>query len=95
MKTMICLLLSHVGFTAYAQEFTRSVQSFTQIIVSPHISVILKKGNEESVRFKYSGVDEDRINIEVSNRKLHLYLDNARITEDDDFPEFLGFLCNE
>jgi len=88
MKTFISLLLTLISsVAALAQEFTRSVHSFTQVIVSPHINVVLKKGNEESVTFKYANVDKHRINVEVTNRKLHLYLDKARITEDDD----LGF----
>lgn len=64
-----------------AQEFKKDLASFDQIVVSPKINLILEEGDRESVRVQYARIDEGKINIEVNNGKLHLYLDNARIVE--------------
>ncbi|NHF58739.1 DUF2807 domain-containing protein [Flavobacteriaceae bacterium TP-CH-4] len=55
------------------------VKSFEKLIVSPHIEVILKEGNEESVVINESEISKDKINFEVSGKTLRVYLDGARV----------------
>lgn len=73
-------LLSTLG--AFAQEeIQKELKSFSHIIASPRINLILKQGEKESIRLVYNDVSKSKINIEVSNHTLHLYLDNARKVE--------------
>ena len=64
-----------------ATEITRKVQPFTRVIASPRVNLILKEGDEESVRLVYHRVDAEKINIEVRGKTLRLFLDDARVTE--------------
>jgi hypothetical protein len=64
-----------------AQESVREVKPFSRIIASPHINVILEKGESESVRLVSNNIDPTKINIEVKGKTLHLYLDKARVTD--------------
>ena len=64
-----------------AQELQKNLDSFNKIIVSPKINLVLQKGEQESIRIRYSNVSPDKINIEVSNNRLRIYLDDARIVE--------------
>jgi len=77
--TLITLFIG-IGIST-AQEFNKDLPSFDQIVVSPKINLILEEGDRESIRVQYARVDEEKINVEVNNGKLHLYLDNARIVE--------------
>jgi hypothetical protein len=73
-------LLATLG--AFAQEeIQKELKSFSHIIASPRINLILKQGEKESIRLVYNDVSRSKINIEVSNHTLHLYLDNARKVE--------------
>ena len=53
---------------------------FNKVIVSPHISVTFVKGDSESVTIHSSTEPLEAMNIEVSGKTLHLYLDNAKTT---------------
>ena len=64
-----------------AQEIQKDLNAFDKIILSPKINLILQKGDKESIRIKYSNVSSDKINIEVSNNRLRIYLDDARLVE--------------
>jgi hypothetical protein len=92
MKKSILLSLSliMVGTLGFAQEIQKELKSFSRIIASPRINLILKQGETESIRLVYNDVSKSKINIEVSNHTLHLYLDNARKVEKMDpyAPEF-------
>ncbi len=66
---------------AQAQELERNLDSFNKVVVSPRINVVLRKGERESIRIKYSNVDADKINFEVINGRLRIYLDEARFVE--------------
>ncbi len=63
--------------TAFAQT-TTAVRHFDKIIVSPYIQVTFVEGNEESVVIEKSTVSTDKINIEVKNNTLRIYLDGAK-----------------
>ena len=71
-----------LGFTinTIAQSKTFTVESFDKIIISPHIEVEFRQGNEESVVVEEIKKPYDIFNIEVKNKTLHLYLDGAKIT---------------
>lgn len=64
-----------------AQELQKDLNSFDKIILSPRINLVLQKGDKESVRIRYSNITSDKINIEVSNNRLRIYLDDARLVE--------------
>jgi HSP20 family molecular chaperone IbpA len=76
--TFLALLL---GITVSAQEFEKKLTSFDKITVSPKINLILTQGDTESIRMVYANINADKINIAVNGDGLHLYLDDARITD--------------
>ena len=67
--------------SVYAQEIRKDLKSFSRVIASPRVNVILTKGDRESIRLVYNNVSEEKINIEVRHRTLMIYLDNARKVE--------------
>jgi len=77
----ITILILLIGITVAAQEFEKNLTSFDKIVVSPKINLILEKGDQESIRIRYSNIDAGKINIEVTNGKLQLYLDNAKVID--------------
>jgi hypothetical protein len=82
MKKSILIALSLLLTTAaFAQEIQKELKSFSRIIASPRVNLILKKGDSESIRLVYNDVSKSKINIDVSNHTLHIYLDNARKVE--------------
>jgi hypothetical protein len=70
------LLIMNIGM---AQEITQKLEPFDKIVVSPKIDLVLIPGNDESIRITYSGVDEDRIMIDQSRGRVHVYLEDAKI----------------
>jgi hypothetical protein len=78
---LIAFALLTVVSSTFAQEIKRELKSFSRIIASPRVNLILKQGDKESIRLVYHDVSESKINIEVSNHTLHVYLDNARKVE--------------
>lgn len=75
------LALMGVAFTSSSQEITRQLRSFNKIVISPKINLVLTSGNAESVRIEYHHIEPGRINIELENEKLKIYLDDARLFE--------------
>ena len=63
------------------QAVEKKLKSFTRIIASPHINLILRKGETESIRIATDNVSRSKINIEVTRKTLHIYLDGARKIE--------------
>ncbi len=79
-RNLIIVGLMLLGvFNMAAQEKVYKVASFDKIIVSPHIEVVFVAGNEESVKIENAKVSHDKINIEVKNKTLRLYLDDAKM----------------
>ena len=78
-------MLVVLAVVAQAQDSTQnkeySVRSFSKIIVSPRINVVLQKGDRESVRLAYSNVSPNHVNVVVTGNKLRIYLDHARVVE--------------
>jgi hypothetical protein len=65
-----------------AQETEKALKSFDKIIASPHIHVVLQKGDKESIRLTFNDASvKDKMNVEVEGKTLHLYLDGARKIE--------------
>ena len=84
-KTFILfILLASAGFVK-AQEPVQgepqSLRHFTKIVASPRVNVVLKKGNEESIRLTYYNISPEKVNVKVTGKKLRIYLDHARIVE--------------
>jgi hypothetical protein len=70
-----------IAGTAYSQRFERKLRSFDKIVVSPKINLVLVPGEKESIRIDYSGVEEEKIIIDQKGRKLHVYLEDAKILD--------------
>ena len=77
-KSQITLLLLIVCFNLFSQIKTIPVNTFSKVIVSPHIEITFKEGPEEKVIIEKNTVSFDKLNIKVRNKKLYLYLDGAR-----------------
>lgn len=67
--------------SAAAQEIQSQLKPFNRVIASPHINLVLTRGDQESIRLVYEGVSPDKINIKQHGRTLHIYLDKARLAE--------------
>lgn len=82
MKTLFAFLflLPAIGY-GQNQEIIRKPGSFSKLVVSPKVNLVLQRGTEESVTIKYSGVDASRIRIEKQGEKLAIYLEDARIVD--------------
>ncbi len=83
-KLVIFAILLQAGVAGAqdeAPEINRTLPSFSRIVVSPRINLILTEGDEESIRLVYHRVNPDEINIEVKGKTLRLYLDDSRVTE--------------
>ncbi len=63
---------------SYAQE-SEKLPAFDRVTVSPHINVVLMRGPQEGIRWELENIDERKINAEVVDGSLRLYLDDARI----------------
>ncbi len=81
MKARIAILLFLVSATGYSQEISKSLKSFNKIIASPRVNLVLKKGEREEIRLVYDDVNKGKINIIVTGKTLHIYLDDARRVE--------------
>jgi hypothetical protein len=75
---LAAILIVHTG---YSQEMEQKLRPFDKIVVSHKIDLVLIPGETESIRITYSGVDADKINIEQSGRRVHVFLDDAKIVD--------------
>ena len=75
------VLLTLVSHFVLAQEISQDLKSFSKVIVSPKINLILEQGDHENIRLTYSNVSADKINIIVQGNTLRVYLDEAKVTE--------------
>jgi len=80
LKSYITIIAIFFLRATFAQTST-AVDHFNKVIVSPHIQVTLVEGNEENVTIENSTVSKDKINIEVHNNTLRIYLDDAKEIE--------------
>lgn len=80
-KYILLTALIALWLTSGAQDITQELRSFNKIIVSPKVNLILEKGEHESITVNYTGVPEDKINIEVRGNTLRVFLSDAKVTE--------------
>lgn len=80
-KISFLIILCCFVSASFGQEIEKDLKSFKKIIASPRINLILKKGDHESIRVVYDGVNKSNINIEVHGKTLSIYLDRARKVE--------------
>lgn len=79
MKTTFIILFTLLSIqTSFAQTKTVDVDAFDKVIISPHIQVVFRQGDIETVAIESSNVSEDKINIEVNGKTLRIYLDGAK-----------------
>lgn len=72
------------GNLAIAQSKTFAVKTFDKVIISPHIEVVFKTGDKEEVVIEMLSESIVEMNVEVKNKTLQVYLDDAKtITEKD------------
>ncbi len=76
------MLLTTLG--AFAQSGQQPLAPFDRIVASPFVNVVLEKGDKESIRLEYAGVNPEEVNVKVKRKKLHIYLDNAKLIEKQD-----------
>lgn len=79
--TFLFFAFCFLAFNANSQEIQKDLKRFTKIVASPRVNLILNKGDRESIRLVYNDVAESKINIEVRNKTLKLYLDDAKKVE--------------
>jgi len=72
--TIIILCICQVSFA----QTTTVVKSFNKVIVSPHIQVTFVEGDQESVTIESNTVSNDKLNIEVKDKTLRIYLEGAK-----------------
>jgi hypothetical protein len=76
---LILLLITNSNLLK-AQSKTISVNDFNKVIISPHIQVIFKESDKEKVVIEDSELYFKKLNIEVKNKTLRLYLEDAKTT---------------
>jgi len=65
----------------FSQGETYTLGQFNDIIVSPHIAVEFHQGDKNKIEvLSLTKGNEKKLNVDVKNKTLHLYLDDARIT---------------
>ncbi|HWA35188.1 MAG TPA: DUF2807 domain-containing protein [Cyclobacteriaceae bacterium] len=67
--------------TAQDQSDEMPVSTFSKIVASPRVNVILEKGNKESVRILYNQIPKGNVNVKVRGGTLKIYLDHAKVVE--------------
>lgn len=78
MKSSIIIALVFVSSLASAQSEDKPLAPFDRIVASQFVNVVLEKGDTESIRLVYSGVDPNVVNVTVKRKKLRIYLDDAK-----------------
>lgn len=83
MKRIAIIILIFLTHNSIAQSDYK-IGNFDKVVVSPHINVVLVKGNESSVKIEAKYVDPDLIVVNVLNEVLSIYLEGARYHEKND-----------
>ncbi len=73
--------LMMLSLSLNAQEMKKDLASFEKIIVSPKINLVLAKGDHENIRLVYDNVSLSQINVLITGKTLHLFLDHARVVD--------------
>lgn len=75
---LIALLLCTTVITA--QSTVIDVASFDKVVVSPHIEVTFIEGDTESITIESITEPLEKLNVEVKNNTLSVYLEGAKMT---------------
>ena len=82
MKSLRIIVL--VGIVLLGQKVLAQtkidVETFSKVIISPHIEATFVQGEEESVTILESTVSENKVNVKSSGGVLRVYLDDAKTT---------------
>ncbi len=86
-KNTILAVFALISFLLFSNQSTAqseviNVETFDEVVVSPHIEVIFKKGDKESVSIESITVPMTKLNVDVKNNTLNIYLDGAKIVTD-------------
>ncbi len=77
-KSLVVLLF--FSFTnLIGQSKTVEVSSFNKVIISPHIQVTFREGAQEAVIIEQNKEPFEKLNLEVENQTLRIYLDDAKM----------------
>jgi len=84
-ELLIAILISIFNFgLSNAQSETMTVSPFQEVIISPYIEVVFKQADQESVVIDRAKVNREKINVEVNHKKLHIYLDDAKVVDKEE-----------
>ena len=72
----LTLLIGATTLTAQEKEY--KVDSFDDVIISPHIEATLVEGGQEMVVIEDADVPLDKLNVIVEGNTLKIYLDGAK-----------------
>ncbi len=81
MSSAFVLFLFFLLFQSLANAQTRTidVKHFERVVISPHIEVVFKEGDKESVIIEDIAAPFEKLNVKVKNKTLKIYLDGAEI----------------
>ena len=79
-NALVIFVLLRLSTPMSSQNRTLTVKDFEKVIVSPHIQVTFKEGDEASIIIEENKLPSEVLNVEVKSKTLHLYLDRAKIS---------------
>lgn len=82
MKTKLTLLAILLASISYAQEFKRSIEPYTSLIVSRGVDVRLVPSNSNEATVKVSGIDPDDVIIESKGDDLYIKIATKSLWEE-------------
>jgi hypothetical protein len=79
-KFNVLVISLFVSIFSYGQikSKTEPLESFSKVVVGPHIEVKFKKSNEESIELSEMKISRDNIVIKNTSGKLEIFLKDAR-----------------
>lgn len=81
LTTSSVAILLFVSSSGFCQPEAQPLASFDRIVASQFINVVLEKGDNESIRLEYDGIDPNDVNVKVTRKKLHIFLNHAKYVE--------------
>lgn len=78
--TLVCLYttLALILSSTTVQSQNRTVLPFSKVVISPYIQVVFQQSEKESVVVSDINIPISKLNIEVKNNKLCIYLEGAQ-----------------
>ncbi len=78
LKQLLFVAVAFIGANAFSQSIFTDLESFNKIIISPHIQVTFVEGEKELVTIDSNKISDEKLNVEVNNGILRMYLDGAK-----------------